>query len=194
MVENLRSCGHVSGRFTATPSCCRMRMNSCKSSSVSSMIFFGNGPCGISASERLENSATCELRSAVGKRAFSGLPTMTSSSGSHSLQLQTRDIRKTPPNGVPPSPAARIAEEVGKGYRRPGNERPGPDEIADSKIEDAKAERRKYTRCVMLHFHLAVHHVDQGAGDEIPITGRHLGQMQRCSRLEAMIHVIHDIL
>src|SRR3974390_3249375 len=61
------------------------------------MIRCGKGPRGMSASERSGNSASWVLRSGVGYRAFSGLPTMTSSSGSHSLQLQTRDIDTTPP-------------------------------------------------------------------------------------------------
>jgi hypothetical protein len=67
-------------------------MNRFKSSSVSSMIRWGKGPRGMSANGRRENSATWVLRSGEGNRAFSGLPTMTSSSGSHSVQLQTVDI------------------------------------------------------------------------------------------------------
>src|SRR6478609_6297866 len=62
------------------------------------MIHWGKGPRGMSASERSGNSASWVLRSGVGYRAFSGLPTMTSSSGSHSLQLQTSDIDTTPPH------------------------------------------------------------------------------------------------
>src|SRR6478609_7206610 len=97
MVENVTSWGQVSGRFTVTPAFSRIRANSFRSSSVSSMIRCGKGPRGMSASERSGNSASCVLTSGVGYRAFSGLPTMTSSSGSHSLQLQTRDMNRRLP-------------------------------------------------------------------------------------------------
>ena len=56
------------------------------------MIRSGNGPRGISTYRTV--GIFSDLRAPVarsGNRAFSGLPTMTSSSGSHSLQLQTAD-------------------------------------------------------------------------------------------------------
>src|SRR5436190_21755913 len=46
----------------------------------------------MASSGRSGNSARRVLGSGVGNRAFSGFPTITSSRGSHSLQLQTRDI------------------------------------------------------------------------------------------------------
>ena len=70
-------------------------MNASRSSSVSSMIRGGKGPWGMSSRGRSGNSATRVLGSAVGNRAWSGFPTITSSSGSHSLQLHTRESARS---------------------------------------------------------------------------------------------------
>src|SRR4029078_7587777 len=144
MVENGRSCRQVSGRLTVAPDCFRTSMNRLKSSSVSSMTRWGKGPRGMLANGRCENSATWVLRSGEGNRAFSGLPTMTSSSGSHSVQLQTFDIVYG--TSFPPRWHSQlcVGEEVLYGDEVAGGPSAVIDPLADSQIENAEAERREH--------------------------------------------------
>ena len=51
-------------------------------------------------------------------------------------------------------------------------------------------------RCAFVarQFDLAFENINEGSVDEIAVAGLHLRQMQRCIGLEAMLHIIADVL
>jgi len=111
------------------------------------MIHCGNGPRGIFSRGRSGNSASRVLGSGFGNRAFSGFPTITSSRGSHSLQLQTSDVGIMPVPRESASPG-QLPEEVRNLDELAALLRPAVHPLADGKVEHTQAEGRDDDRSI----------------------------------------------
>src|SRR5437763_15308061 len=96
------------------------------------------------------------------------------------------------PNGECASPSGGIAEEIGNRNCRAGFYRGSEDEITDCNVEHAEAERGKYAGPGAIRLNVLVENIDQCARHEISVSGGDLRQMQRCARLQTMIHIVHN--